>query len=47
MTAVFDAVCVLLMYREGYSREAFLLIHPGAGAVGEKLANGPLDGRAI
>ncbi len=35
--AVFDAICILLMYRAGYSREAFLLIHPG-GAVGEKLS---------
>ncbi len=39
MTAFFDAICILLMYRPSYSREAFLLIHP-AGAVGEKLANG-------
>jgi D-arabinose 5-phosphate isomerase GutQ len=38
MIAVFDAVCILLMYRKEYSRKAFLLIHPG-GAVGEKLAN--------
>lgn len=37
MTAAFDAICILLMYREEYSKEAFLLIHP-AGAVGEKLA---------
>lgn len=26
MTAVFDAVCILLMYRKEYSRDAFLLI---------------------
>jgi D-arabinose 5-phosphate isomerase GutQ len=39
MTAIFDVICILLMYRPSYSREAFLLIHP-AGAVGEKLAKG-------
>jgi D-arabinose 5-phosphate isomerase GutQ len=36
-TAVFDAICILLMYREQYSKKAFLLIHP-EGAVGAKLA---------
>jgi D-arabinose 5-phosphate isomerase GutQ len=42
--AVFDAICILLMYRKGYSKHAFLLIHPG-GAVGEKLArDNSLDG---
>ncbi len=34
--AVFDAICVALMKRTGYTREQFALIHPG-GAVGERL----------
>jgi len=37
--AVFDAVCVALMARTGYTREQFALIHPG-GAVGERLLKG-------
>ena len=32
-----DALCVLLLERRGYSKEAFGVTHPG-GAVGEKLA---------
>jgi len=35
---VFDAACIALMELTGYTREQFLVIHPG-GAVGEKLAN--------
>ena len=34
--AVFDAVCIALMEYTSYTREQFLVIHPG-GAVGEKL----------
>lgn len=36
--AVFDAVCISLMKITGFSKEQFLVIHPG-GAVGEKLKN--------
>lgn len=36
VTAVFDAVCIVLMRKMGYSREQFSVIHPG-GAVGERL----------
>ncbi|MDC7227771.1 MAG: SIS domain-containing protein [Spirochaetales bacterium] len=35
--AIFDAICIALMEYTGYSREQFLVIHPG-GAVGERLA---------
>jgi KpsF/GutQ family protein len=34
--AVFDAICIALMTRTGYTREQFAVIHPG-GAVGERL----------
>jgi D-arabinose 5-phosphate isomerase GutQ len=34
--AVFDAVCIALMERTGYTREQFAVIHPG-GAVGDRL----------
>ncbi len=34
--AVFDAICIGLMYYTGYTREQFALIHPG-GAVGDRL----------
>ena len=34
--AVFDAICVALMGRQGYTRRRFAAIHPG-GAVGERL----------
>lgn len=34
--AVFDAVCIAVMQMTGYTREQFVLIHPG-GAVGERL----------
>jgi KpsF/GutQ family protein len=34
--AVFDAICIALMQRTGYTREQFAVIHPG-GAVGERL----------
>lgn len=37
--AVFDAVCIALMKRAGYTREQFALIHPG-GAVGDRLLKG-------
>jgi KpsF/GutQ family protein len=37
--AVFDAVCIALMQRTGYTREQFALIHPG-GAVGDRLLAG-------
>jgi D-arabinose 5-phosphate isomerase GutQ len=36
VVAVFDAVCIALMERTGYTREQFALIHPG-GAVGDRL----------
>jgi KpsF/GutQ family protein len=36
--AVFDAVCIALMYATGYTREQFAVIHPG-GAVGHRLAS--------
>jgi D-arabinose 5-phosphate isomerase GutQ len=36
VVAVFDAVCVALMERTGYTREQFAVIHPG-GAVGDRL----------
>lgn len=35
--AVFDAVCISLIEYTNYTKEQFLIIHPG-GAVGEKLA---------
>jgi D-arabinose 5-phosphate isomerase GutQ len=34
--AVFDAVCIALMQRTGYTRRQFAVIHP-AGAVGDRL----------
>jgi KpsF/GutQ family protein len=34
--AVFDAICVVLMEKTGYTKEQFEIIHPG-GAVGERL----------
>ena len=34
--AVFDAICISLMYYTKYTKEQFAIIHPG-GAVGEKL----------
>ncbi len=34
--AVFDAIAIALMSYTNYTKEQFLLIHPG-GAVGEKL----------
>lgn len=37
--AVFDAICIALMARTGYTREQFALIHPG-GAVGDRLLKG-------
>jgi KpsF/GutQ family protein len=37
--AVFDAICIILMKRNGYTREQFALIHPG-GAVGDRLLKG-------
>lgn len=40
--AVFDAVCIALMHRTGYSREQFAVIHPG-GAVGERLLDPAKD----
>lgn len=36
--AVFDAVCIALMEYTGYSKDQFLVIHPG-GDVGERLKN--------
>ncbi len=36
VVALFDAICIALMYHTGYTREQFALIHPG-GAVGERL----------
>jgi D-arabinose 5-phosphate isomerase GutQ len=39
VVALFDAVCVALMARTGYSREQFAIIHPG-GAVGDRLLRG-------
>ncbi|MDY0096200.1 MAG: SIS domain-containing protein [Candidatus Vecturithrix sp.] len=36
VVAVFDAICIALMYYTNYSREQFAVIHPG-GAVGERL----------
>ena len=39
VTAVFDAVCIVLMEYTGFTREQFLVIHPG-GAVGERLLKG-------
>lgn len=36
--AVFDAIMVLMMQREGFKAEQFAVIHPG-GAVGEMLKN--------
>ncbi len=40
--AVFDAVCIALMHRTGYTREQFAVIHPG-GAVGERLVDPTKD----
>jgi D-arabinose 5-phosphate isomerase GutQ len=34
--AVFDAICVALMSRRGFTRGRFAVIHPG-GAVGQRL----------
>jgi len=39
VVAVFDAICVALIARTGYTREQFAVIHPG-GAVGERLLEG-------
>jgi D-arabinose 5-phosphate isomerase GutQ len=39
VVAVFDAICVTLMRRTGYTREQFAVIHPG-GAVGDRLRAG-------
>lgn len=39
VVAVFDAICIALMERTGYTREQFAVIHPG-GAVGERLLRG-------
>lgn len=39
VVAVFDAICIALMTRTGYTREQFAVIHPG-GAVGERLLKG-------
>ena len=36
--AVFDAICIALMKATGFSKEQFLVIHPG-GAVGMRLQN--------
>jgi KpsF/GutQ family protein len=38
VTAVFDALCILVMELTGFTRKQFALIHPG-GAVGERLIN--------
>lgn len=35
--AYFDAVCIALMHETGYTKDQFVVIHPG-GAVGERLA---------
>jgi D-arabinose 5-phosphate isomerase GutQ len=37
--AVFDAICIELMQRRGFSKAQFALIHPG-GAVGKRLTAG-------
>jgi D-arabinose 5-phosphate isomerase GutQ len=39
VVAVFDAICIALMRRTGYTREQFAIIHPG-GAVGDRLRAG-------
>ncbi len=39
VTAVFDAVCIVLMRHTGFTREQFAVIHPG-GAVGDRLLSG-------
>ncbi len=39
VVAVFDAACIALMERTGYTREQFAVIHP-SGAVGERLLAG-------
>jgi KpsF/GutQ family protein len=36
VVAVFDAICIALMYYTNYTREQFAIIHP-SGAVGERL----------
>lgn len=36
VVAVFDAICIALMYYTNYTRDQFAVIHPG-GAVGERL----------
>lgn len=36
VVAVFDAICIALMYYTNYTKEQFAIIHPG-GAVGERL----------
>lgn len=40
--AVFDAVCIALMRVTGYTREQFVIIHPG-GAVGDRLRDPSAD----
>lgn len=39
VTAVFDAICIILMRHSGFTREQFAVIHPG-GAVGDRLLSG-------
>jgi D-arabinose 5-phosphate isomerase GutQ len=39
VTAVFDAMCIAIIKRMGYTRDRFAVIHPG-GAVGERLLKG-------
>jgi KpsF/GutQ family protein len=41
VVAVFDAICIALMYYTNYTREQFVIIHPG-GAVGERLLKSEL-----
>lgn len=41
--AVFDAICIALMYYTNYTREKFAIIHPG-GAVGERLTKNQGEG---
>ncbi len=40
--ALFDAVCIVLMERTGYTRAQFAVIHPG-GAVGDRLLDPAKD----
>jgi KpsF/GutQ family protein len=42
VTAVFDAVCIVLIDYTGYTKEQFAVIHPG-GAVGERLLEGDFE----